>query len=361
MTTALKTRCPHCRVAFRVSASQLGAAKGMVRCGLCFKAFNGQANLEEFLDNPTPPAGEDHNKPQPDAASVSSWKDGDDFYIDDNFDLALLEETPQEKPPSPKLSIVKEPPAPEIKKSSPQSTAAQTANGASEPVTSRQPSAAATPGKKSAAPDSRGIEADQHQDDNILAVNTEDMARWQPAIGALIGEDTEQQSGSGSHSRTSPKPSGWLWYGASALALLFLGGQLLYFNSSLIDSRSTLWPMTKWLCTTLNCPLKANRDLSKIASSDLVVRTHPRVANALFVDAVIINNASFAQPFPNLTLLFEDLQGTTVAKRSFQPREYLHGELRGAAMMPSNQPVKLELEIIDPGREAVSFRLYVSE
>ena len=74
------------------------------------------------------------------------------------------------------------------------------------------------------------------------------------------------------------------------------------------------------------------------------------------------NAASLGQdprlrPFPQLRLRFEDLQGTVVAARTFAPREYLGGELAGATALPSRQPVRLELDIVDPGPAAVSYSL----
>jgi hypothetical protein len=35
-------------------------------------------------------------------------------------------------------------------------------------------------------------------------------------------------------------------------------------------------------------------------SCKLLVRSHPELADALVVDAVIVNGADFAQPFPEL-------------------------------------------------------------
>jgi predicted Zn finger-like uncharacterized protein len=359
-------------VAFRVSESQLGAAKGMVRCGLCFKAFNGQANLEELSAGDVPSANKDQADQQAKAASTNtkSWKDDDDFYIDDNFDLAQLEEALKEKSDSRKFTAIEEKSvntAPEHDGQAAETKEHKTAPTSKSGGIHQQPAPAiATPAQQPVASlgsRNQPLNGQPDQDrEEVLSLDAEAMARWQPAIGALIGDDTEQQeAGSDSGTATSTKPLQWPWYAASALALLLLGGQLLYFNSSQIDPTSNLWPMTKWLCDSLDCPLKANRDVSKIASTDLVVRTHPSAVNALLVDAVITNNASFNQPFPNLTLVFENLQGSVVAQRTFVPQEYLHGELRGVTSMPSRQPIKLELEIIDPGKEAVSFRLYAAE
>jgi hypothetical protein len=87
----------------------------------------------------------------------------------------------------------------------------------------------------------------------------------------------------------------------------------------------------------------------------LVVRSHPEVDGALIVNAIIVNEAPFAQPFPELELRFTSLEGNLVASGRFQPHQYLAGELEGAEKIQSLTPVHIELEFEDPGSEAVNY------
>ena len=88
MVSAQRTRCPHCHTTFRVSPQQLEAASGTVRCGKCYKAFNGfdalQAVPAAAVSAAAPPAAK---APPPTAGGY----DDDDFLIDDDFDLSRLE------------------------------------------------------------------------------------------------------------------------------------------------------------------------------------------------------------------------------------------------------------------------------
>jgi hypothetical protein len=59
---------------------------------------------------------------------------------------------------------------------------------------------------------------------------------------------------------------------------------------------------------------------------------------------------TFAQPFPLLELRFADLNGQLIASRRFKPSEYLSGELAGRGEMPSQTPIHIALDILDPGR-----------
>jgi hypothetical protein len=99
-------------------------------------------------------------------------------------------------------------------------------------------------------------------------------------------------------------------------------------------------------------------NLSQISTRKLIVRSHPAIRNALIIDAIILNSAAFAQPFPKLELKFTDLDFKTVASRRFEANEYLGGELTGSKFIPARTEVRVSLEIVDPGNLAVSYELY---
>lgn len=55
---SLVTQCPACKTRFRVSARELAACDGQVRCGRCGAVFDGRATLEpEARHSGAPPAG----------------------------------------------------------------------------------------------------------------------------------------------------------------------------------------------------------------------------------------------------------------------------------------------------------------
>ena len=111
-------------------------------------------------------------------------------------------------------------------------------------------------------------------------------------------------------------------------------------------------------CSFFGCTLPKNDNVGLIRSSNLLVRSHPEIQQALVVDAVLVNRASFKQPFPVMELRFTDLAGTIVAGRHFNPEEYLAGELSGQLIMPVRQPVHISVAIVDPGEQAINYELY---
>ncbi len=182
----------------------------------------------------------------------------------------------------------------------------------------------------------------------------------QQTIETLIQKLDEQENQEIANARQRRgRRAGWA---AAALALsLLLFGQFAWFNRQELSLNPALRGFYDVLCQMLPCTLPPMVDIRAIRSMELVVRSHPDQQNILQVDAIIINEASHVQPFPNLQLTFTDINGNVVANRSFAPAEYLAGELAGSMEMPRAQPVRLELEIIDPGEKAVNYQLKFSE
>ena len=94
-----------------------------------------------------------------------------------------------------------------------------------------------------------------------------------------------------------------------------------------------------------------------MATQHFVVRSHNKIEDALSVDTLLVNNAGYQQPFPDIRLIFTGLNEQIIASRSFRPTEYLSGELAGVDIMPSKTPIHIAIEIMDPGPEAVGYRI----
>lgn len=152
---------------------------------------------------------------------------------------------------------------------------------------------------------------------------------------------------------------GWFWALGTLLLTLLLGAQFLVFNFNTLATDNRFRPTLARVCAALPCEIPVLENLQKISFEKLVVRSHPDKTrnNALIVDVIVTNRAKFAQPFPALQLTFSDLREKVVAKQIFYPSEYLHGELSGLTLMPSKNPIHLELDIEDPGPDAINYKL----
>jgi hypothetical protein len=60
-----------------------------------------------------------------------------------------------------------------------------------------------------------------------------------------------------------------------------------------------------------------------------------------------------------LRLEFENRHGMTVASRDFEPREYLKDPSQASRLLAAGASSEAELELADPGAEAVGYRFDV--
>lgn len=148
-----------------------------------------------------------------------------------------------------------------------------------------------------------------------------------------------------------------LWGLLTLLAAALLAFQYVWYHFDEMARQDQYRPWFQQLCPMVGCQVPTRVDISRIKSSNLVVRSHPDFKGALIVDAIIYNRAPFAQPFPLLELRFADLNGQLIASRRFKPSEYLSGELAGRGEMPSQTPIHIALDILDPGPKAVNYSL----
>ena len=148
----------------------------------------------------------------------------------------------------------------------------------------------------------------------------------------------------------------WAVAAVAALTLLFFQYVLANFDSLARDERYR--PLLVTGCTLFKCTLPERDNVSLIQSSNLLVRSHPDIQQALIVDAILVNRANFKQPFPVMELRFTDLAGGIIGGRYFSPEDYLAGELSGRRVMPIRQPIRVSLEIVDPGEQAVNYELH---
>ncbi len=152
----------------------------------------------------------------------------------------------------------------------------------------------------------------------------------------------------------------WAWgVGAVVLALL-LTVQLAHHNRLQLVRGATIGPALRAVYSSLGMPLPPNWDLAAFelrqwganesASSD---------AGTMTVRASVKNGAAFAQPMPLLRLELEDRFGGTVARRDFQPAEYLKSPAQATRLLPAGATTEAELAIVGTTTEAVGYRLDV--
>jgi predicted Zn finger-like uncharacterized protein len=415
----LITECPNCATRFRVTEAQLQVASGRVRCGSCLTVFHGvdhlvwdsapefssedeaSSALEELLSEledapaPTHPGALPHTRwPRLQDAKqrgAGPWEDEESrLYVgyeespesDRSGELegGHSEASPASSADAPEASepatfdpdaadVLADDTAAEIRDEEVPSVQAPE-TGPPEAVETPAPfPAVATeqshehPEDVPAAQEQAAADVAEHDeagtaDRDAAAVPADAAAALTPAPAAAL-EIAAPGEGESPVSEVSfaPEPRRW-WVGvAAAVGVLALAAQIFWYQFESWGRDPTLRPVYASVCRLLGCELPVLQDLKALRTEKLLVRSHPDLANALIVDAVIVNEADFAQPFPALELRFTTIDGNLVAGRRFKPDEYLAGELRGATLMPPKTPVRLELAIDDPGGDAVNYFL----
>ncbi len=147
------------------------------------------------------------------------------------------------------------------------------------------------------------------------------------------------------------------WLSASVLMVLLMISQIGYFKFDSWSRHPDFRPAYTIVCDLMDCQLPAIQDVKQMNTQHFMVRLHPEIEQALYIDTLLINNASYQQPFPDLRLVFTGLENQVIASRRFKPKEYLAGELAGATVMPQKVPIHISFEVLNPGAEAVSYRI----
>lgn len=317
--TDIITRCPQCAIAFKATAQVLKIADGNVRCGSCLSVFNAASHAVDR------PATLENSVQQDD----ESW--ALDLIADEeenDFDIDLDADDEKEAPESDALLL-------------------DIINN--DLLDNRT------------AP---SVHDDIHIDLEAelgLEFETDSHTELDPHLDLSHLDDTTDYLDSITLQNDDMRtPKRWPWMIGTLCLTVVLIAQIAWLRFDTLSQRDPYRHYYSKICEQLHCTLPIRLDLTQIRTSHLVIRSHPDDSNALIADAIIVNNADFEQSFPALQLEFRNINNELIARRDFQPREYLKGELINATIMPSKQAVQLALAIVDPGENAINYRINIT-
>jgi len=365
----LITQCPTCRTRFRVTKAQLEIAAGRVRCGACLSVFVGLEHLVPAATPRLPPR--------------ESANDALDALLEELRTEPKVDRTRAQSPNTtsqrPVVHADRIKPAgnrastqvlgPTEKKGGVNPVATRTNAGrnveATDPIEEidleptglpLEPVAAGTSALGAvSARRARRVRASQGSASGEAAASIvtdvpPQVVRVPAAVALEIDPDDILVA-------TPRRRRRWWVPLVLLLGVALLTSQVVYLQFDEWSKNPQFRPAYEWLCSRLGCKLPVMRALDQIYSKNLVVRDNPAAPGTLLVDALIVNQASFAQPFPVIELRFSSMEGSPITARQFRPEEYLAGELKGATLIAPRTPVHIALEIEDPGNEAVNYVL----
>ncbi len=350
------TQCPHCNTSFRTRISQLQSADGMVRCGACLKIFVADDNLVPSPDLQTVTVEvvnlESTSNIEPQMAFEDSMEDSfnadESPGIDDEIiTLDLADSLPNRITPSisehePLWELLDE--DDEHGRESPTDIEKEERHVISE----HQTTTIENPIERSLKPVLDDIE-DLPEHDDFRAENLTAMHDFADPLELDWHQPQQRQLRS--------------TIGMWALAIVMtaaLGAQFIWYQRESLSQNTTFRPWLAGACNILTCTLPPIVDIRTISSDNLLIRSHTTIANALSVNLVVRNNASFPQPFPTLNLRFTTAVDELVAARQFTPEEYVTPDILALGMMPAGAPVQIAMDILDPGSAAINYEVSFS-
>ena len=301
------TRCPHCDTYFRITADQLKAAQGDVRCGRCFGTFNG---LENLIGDSAAAQQAAAPLPQPAPAAPA--------------------------PPSPPPETLEKPVT-----ATPKTKPAPARNTPPTPPPNRPAPRPAPAARTAAVPPTPRITP---------------KPATAPAVSFANGRSSEELLEQLENDAEHPsRLRHFAWAAMAAVLFLVLAGQYIYFNREHLAQKPAARPWLSALCLALQCEVPLRRSPTMITLVDRHIAADPEHEQSLLVTATFVNDATHQQAFPILQLTFWDISNQVIASRRFNPSEYLKGNLDISKGMAPQQTVNIRLRLKDPGVNAVSF------
>lgn len=378
------TRCPACQTAFRLSAEQLAARGGKVRCGHCFHPFN--AHEHALGAKPPEPAAPEREASATPAAEL--------FILEEKpAPLPAALEMPQAAPAfssvdkGPDFSLPEtlaaEPAKlPEVVRSGRRATAA--ASSASSVALSTQAAppllddfgedklafaydperALRTDGRAPAtasdfatqlaarfatevgdadlgADEKRGESLPVEDRGHTLARTVEDSRADSELPAADDGQDAPQAAHVNLHEldarygRPPARPrrsTQWLLGTGIVLLGLALAGQLLYlYRGELARQLPGLRPLLELACQPLGCEVPLARVASALALESSDLESEPGKPGHFRLHFSLSNRADHEQAWPHVELTLTDARDMPVARRVLNPAEWLPAKENAAA------------------------------
>lgn len=140
----------------------------------------------------------------------------------------------------------------------------------------------------------------------------------------------------------SPSP---YWRIGLVFSVLLLTGQVAFFKGDALARSERLRPGLEALCRQLDCRLPAYKN-----SAELAILRHslsPLPDRTYLLRMIINNQATFMQPYPNITLTLLDYSGKPFTHRVFRPEDYLFSAATASIAADDTVDIRLNIAATD--------------
>jgi predicted Zn finger-like uncharacterized protein len=322
------TVCPKCGLMLVVTAADLRAAQGHVRCGRCRSVFNALDSLSETSPQESAPVQEapvpssaaaEPSQLSPTSASpVGTGKAEEPSSVHYTLESAPDEDVwvgPEEAPAprEPALTLGEE--------------QTESAPPHEQPVlTPAEPPSPLPESPAETAPEPESITTDEAAPAEF---------ELEPA--------TESHTGA--------------WFAASLVLLLVLAGQLVNHFRGMLATVPSVGPTVRAVYGALGIPIVPRWNVRAYQARQLGATVSGSNPRQITVRASIANRGPWPLPLPLLRVTLQDRYGRTIAARDISPRDYLPTSAPPAAMLPAGGRIDAIVAFENPGPQAIGFEI----
>jgi predicted Zn finger-like uncharacterized protein len=302
------TSCPACETQFLLTKEHLKAYKGKVQCGNCEHIFNAKNRLTEVSDD------------------IHSTAEYQANLTKDRTDAGLIVD---EKPIDTVLSNVLE------------------------GVPSLQNLATAPDQPNSSASDQY-----TYFDTSEVNATPKPLANYDtdqintPIVIEDLTTDVR-------FSKSKVKPNYWLTLLSIIFAML-AGLQTVYaMRTQFATEYPQFKPLLVQACVVLQCDISLPKNIDLLAIDDSDMQEDENHENVIKFSSMLINNANYAQAYPNIELTLTATDDQPVLRRLIKPSEYLKANTNAAAGLAAREEVRINLAINVKDLAVAGYRVLV--
>ena len=284
------TSCPACETQFLLTTEHLKAHRGKVQCGQCEHIFNAKNRLTEISD--------DIHSPAEYQASIEAH--GSD-----------ITQAVDEKPISEVLNVA-----------------------------------------LGAVPNLNNLDdlesVKKSNDPHIVNINTTS----QPDIVEVYDVDQinapiyiDDLSTNPKFDKPKTKVNVWLVLFGLILAILAGLQSVYYLRTSISTDYPQYKPYLVQACAAINCKIDLPKNLDFFALDDSDMQEDYEHKNVIKFSSLLINNAPYAQAYPNIELTLTDTADQPVLRRLIKPSDYLASNTNADAGIDSREEMRINLSI----------------
>ena len=155
------------------------------------------------------------------------------------------------------------------------------------------------------------------------------------------------------------KTYSWLIFLCLFLAILASFQAIYSLRTKIAAEYPQFKPYLIQACVALQCEISLPKNLDLVTIDDSDMQEDENHQNVIKFSSLLINNATYAQTYPNIELTLTDTADQPVLRKTIHATEYLAANSNAATGIASREEVRINLAINVKDLEVVGYRVLV--